>query len=116
MKSLQQFNSAHLKNVLINKLSPRRLPLSAKMAAIVGFLLDTTVIEPRIVGITVTSDNLVLARLEDEEVAVHLVGTYSEVVGNWLAVISAAGLTPYERGEALAVFAVRIGFIGPTTT
>jgi hypothetical protein len=116
MKSVQQFSSVHLRDVLISKLSPRRLPLSAKMAAILGFLLDTTFVEPRIAEITVTSENLVLARLEDEEVSAHLVGTYSEVVGNWFAVINAAGLTPYELGEALAVFGARIGFIGPTTT
>jgi hypothetical protein len=64
----------------------------------------------------VTSENLVLARLEDEEVSVHIVSTYFELLGNWFAVINAAGLTPHERAEALAVFAARIGLIGPTTT
>jgi hypothetical protein len=116
MNTSQQFSSADLKNALIRKLNNLVPRLSAKMAAIMSYLLNTPSIEPRIVEIIVTSENLVLARLENEEAPAHFVSTYFELLGNWFALINAAGLTPYERAEALAVFAAQIGFIGQTTT
>jgi hypothetical protein len=116
MDTFQQFSSANLKSALIRKLNNLVPRLSAKMAAIISFLLNTPCIEPRIVEITVTSDGFAIARLEGEEVAHQLIGSYAELLGNWFVVLNAAQLTIPERAEALAVFAAKIGFIGPTTT
>jgi hypothetical protein len=115
MNSSQQFSSAHLKSALTRKLNSLLPRVSGKMAAIIGFLLNATYIEPHIVEITVTSDGFAIARLENEEAAVHFLGTYSELLGNWFSVINAAGLTIHERAEALALFAAKIGFIGETS-
>jgi hypothetical protein len=114
MQSPQQFSSAHLKNALIRKLNNLVPRLSARMAAIIKYLLNTPCIEPRIVEITVTSDGFAIARLEGEEAAHQLIGSYAELLGNWFVVLNAAELTIPERAEALAVFAERIGFVGPT--
>jgi hypothetical protein len=115
MNTSQQFSSADLKNALIRKLNNLVPRLSAKMAAIISFLLNTPCIEPRIVEITVTSDGSAIARLEGEEGAYQLIGSYAELLGNWLVVLNAAQLTIPERAEALAVFAERIGFVGAPT-
>lgn len=48
---------------LTQKLDPSRFPrMSGVMAALVGFVLDTAFVEPRIAEIFVSQDGIVLAR------------------------------------------------------
>jgi hypothetical protein len=80
---------------------------------VVGHLLDIAVVNPGIAEIVVTSDGLVLAKAEGEAGTNHLIGSYADLLRNWLALISVAGLTTAERAEAESLFATKIGyFIG----
>ena len=84
------------------------------MAAIVGCILDAPFVEPPIAEILVTSDFLVLARVEGEVGANLFLGRYVDLIRNWLGLLDAAGLTPAERNEASALFAATVGFWGGT--
>jgi len=99
---------------LIQKLDPIRFPqMSGMMAAIVGFVLDVTFIEPRLAELTVTSDGFVLGAEEGAVGAPHFLGRYADVLKNWLRLLAAAQLTKQEFIEAQSLFATRIGFFGP---
>jgi hypothetical protein len=79
------------------------------MAAILGHLLDVNFVTPAIGQIVITSDGYVLARAEGEAGA-NLIGSYADLLRNWLALIAAAGLTTAERMEAESLFAAKIGY------
>jgi hypothetical protein len=101
---------------LIQKLDPSRFPrMSGVMAALVGFVLDTAFVEPRIAEIFVSQDGVVLARPEGEPGASHFLGNYVDVLRNWLSLIAAAGLSQRELIEAQCLFAAKVGFFGPTS-
>jgi hypothetical protein len=86
--------------------------MSGRMAAIVAFLIDAPVTRPTIAEIIVTADGFVLAGVEDDVGANHFIGTYSDLVRNWLALIAVAGLTKEERIAAETLFASKIGYFG----
>ncbi|HKU25539.1 MAG TPA: hypothetical protein VJQ54_08715 [Candidatus Sulfotelmatobacter sp.] len=101
---------------LVQKLDPVRYPkMSGVMAAIIGYILGVTFIEPRIAEIAVTSDGFVLARPDGELGSPHFLGRYADLVHNWSRLMAAAGLTPTERIEAECLFASRIGYFGGAT-
>jgi hypothetical protein len=103
-----------LKTRLFCKLNPSRFPrMSGVMAAIVGHLLDAPLGDPRIVEIAVTSDGLVLGRTDAG--LDHFIGNYGDLIRNWSALLSVAGLTATERFEADVLFAEKIGYFGATT-
>ena len=104
-----------LKNRLFCKLNPSRFPrMTSVMAAIVGYLLDAPLGDPRIVEIAVTSDGFVLGRTDAG--ANHFVGNYGDLLRNWSGLLAVAGLTAIERYEADVLFAEKIGYFGATTT
>jgi hypothetical protein len=113
-----QFNLLQVSNEhssLIRKLHPTRFPrMTERMAAIVGFLLDETFTTPAITELIVTSDHFVLAQADGEIGANRFIGTYADLLRNWLDLVCGAGLTTAERIEADARFAARIGFYGPS--
>jgi hypothetical protein len=95
------------------KLHPKRFPkMSGQMAAVVAFLIDQQVTRPAIVEIVVTSDRFVLAGVDDDVGTNHFVGTYGDLVRNWLALLAVAGLTRDERIAAETLFASKIGYFG----
>src|SRR5690242_13984078 len=95
------------RNSLQQKLHPQRFPgMSMVMGALVGSILDLSFVKPNIAEVAVTSDGFVLARTED---AVNIfIGTYQDLLHNWLALLAAAGLTAVERQEADALFAAKV--------
>jgi hypothetical protein len=109
----QQTRSANLLKQLAEKLHPKRFPkMSGQMAAIVAFLIDAQVTRPTIVELVVTSDGFVLAGVDDDLGTNHFIGTYSDLIRNWCALIAVAGLTTSERIAAEALFAGKIGYFG----
>jgi hypothetical protein len=107
---------ASLQYGLVQKLDPCRFPrMSGVMAGLVGFVLDTTFVEPRIAEIFVSQDGIVLARPEGDSGASHFLGSYNDVLRNWLRLIAAAGLSQREFIEAHCLFAAKVGFFGPTS-
>ncbi len=101
---------------LIQKLDPIRFPkMPGVMAAIVGYVLSTTFIEPAIAELAVTSDGFVLAQPEGHAGAPHYLGRYADLLRNWSRLLAAAGLTLAERIEAECLFASRIGYFGPVS-
>ena len=111
-----QQTKASLHYRLIQKLDPSQFPrMSGVMAALVGFVLDTAFVEPRIAEIFVSQDGIVLARPEGDPAASHFLGSYADVLRNWLRLIAAAGLSQREFVEAQCLFAAKVGFFGPTS-
>ena len=101
---------------LLHKLHPSRFPMmSGVMAAIVGFLLDEPFVNPPISDIVVTSDGFLLARTEGESCANVFIGSYLDLVRNWLSLLAVACLSADETVEAQVLFAAKIGYFGPTT-
>jgi hypothetical protein len=116
METLKQSQSVPLKDRLAHKLHPVRYPrMSGTLAAILGFLLDTSFTDPRIAEIVVTFDGFVLARAPGEVCANRFVGSYSDLIRNWLGLLACAGLSQTEVVEAESLFAERIGYFGRTS-
>lgn len=113
MHTPQQYHLFHQHIALTQKLHPNRFPgMSTAMAAIVGFVIGERFTQPAIAEIVVTSDGLVLARTDGEASETHFIGTYADVLRNWLRLIAVAGLSASELTEAQALFAAKIGFFG----
>ena len=101
---------------LIQKQDPIRFPrISGVMAAVVGYIVGTTYIEPTIAEVSVTSDGFVLARPEGDVGAPHFLGRYADLLRNWLRLLATAGLSTPEFIEAQALFAAKVGFFGRPT-
>ena len=85
---------------LERKLDPRRFTaMSGKMAAIVGFILNTErwVTEPAIGGLLVTSDGGVLARHAGDIGFNDFMGSAADLDDNLRRLVRAAELTPAEQ-------------------
>lgn len=103
-----------LKEILQRKLHPSRFPrLTGGMAAVVGYILDAPFIDPPIAELTVTPDEAVLARV-DGEAQSRFLGSYWDLLQNYFGLQNAARLTGDERMALDALFASKIGFLGPT--
>ena len=91
------------------KLMPTRFDgMSPLMAAIVGYVIGEAYTTPEIAEMTVgESDNLVYIRKAG---AIGFVGIQSleDLRDNWNRLLDAAGLTPEERKEAVALFYSRV--------
>jgi hypothetical protein len=85
--------------------------MSGLMTAIVGFVIDATFGDPRIVEIAITPDGFVLAHSEGAASLVP-VGRYEDLLFAWSALLNAARLTTAERIEAQSLFAYKVGFWG----
>jgi hypothetical protein len=116
MNTPQQLKKHNPRYTLIQKLDPIRFPqMSGVMAALVGYVVGATFIEPTIAEIAVTSDGFVLARPEGHVGAAQFLGRYADLLRKWLRLIAAARLTNAEFMEAQALFAAKIGFFGQAT-
>ena len=91
------------------KLKPTRFPgMSPLMAAIVGYVLGESFTTPEISEITVgESDNLVYIR-KSGAIGFDGIQSLEDLRDNWNRLLDAAGLTPEERKEAVAVFYSRV--------
>jgi hypothetical protein len=82
------------------------------MAAIVGFVVEQDFTEPAIANIIVTAKGVVIARTDGEASALHIIGTYPDLLRNWMALLAAAGLSASELVDAQLLFATKVGFFG----
>ncbi|MGC8560815.1 MAG: hypothetical protein ACP5O1_09065 [Phycisphaerae bacterium] len=91
------------------KLNPTRFPdMSPLMAAIVGYVLGESYTTPEISEIMVgESDNLVYIR-KSGAVGFDGMQSLEDLRDNWNRLLDAAGLTPEERKEAVALFYSRV--------
>jgi hypothetical protein len=110
----QCLESIAARNRLQQKLHPQRFPgMTPLMAALVGFILDVSFVSPNFAEVAVMSDGFVLASTQD---TVNIfIGTYQDLLRNWVALLAAARLTEAERQEADMLFAAKIGYFGRTT-
>jgi hypothetical protein len=113
LKTQFSCGAADVQEPLVRKLNPRRFPnMSARMAAILGYILGSTFTEPALAEVVVTSDGFVLAQSEGEVGANRFIGKYVDVFRNWCDLMAVAGLTVAERIEAEARYAAKIGHYG----
>ena len=96
-------------DVLKIKLKPTRFSeMSPLMAAIVGYVLGESYTTPEISEITVgESDNLVYIR-KAGAIGFDGIQSLEDLRDNWNRLLDAAGLTPEERKEAVALFYSRV--------
>jgi hypothetical protein len=96
-------------SMLKSKLKPTRFPgMSPLMAAIVGYVLGESFTTPEISEIAVgESDNLVYIR-KSGSVGFDGIESLEDLRNNWNRLLDAAGLTPEERQEAVALFYSRV--------
>ena len=91
------------------KLKPARFDgMSPLMAAIVGYVLGEAYTTPEIAEISVgESDNLVYIR-QAGAIGFDGIQSLEDLRNNWNRLLDAAGLTPEERKEAVALFYSRV--------
>ena len=96
-------------STLKSKLKPTRFPeMSPLMAAIVGYVLGESFTTPEISEIAVgESDNLVYIR-KSGAVGFDGIQSLEDLRDNWNRLLDAAGLTPEERKDAVALFYSRV--------
>ncbi len=98
---------------LRRKLHPDRFTgMSGKMAALVGYVLNTVFVEPPIWELYLTTDGFLVGRVGDQLGAETFLGSYIEFVRNWIRLLRAADLSLEERIEADCRFAARVGVYG----
>jgi Zn-dependent peptidase ImmA (M78 family)/DNA-binding XRE family transcriptional regulator len=91
-----------LRSQLIRKLDPGRFThVSAKMAAIVGYILEARFAEPSIAEISVTHDGFVLAAREGDSGANELIGSRADFNRNLVSLLNA---TPDLTADEVALF------------
>ena len=87
---------------LVHKLAPERFPnMSGMMAAIVGYIVDESFAEPRIVEMAVTSTGGVLAVNADDLGHNQFIGDRSDLDRNLVGLLNA---TPDLTDEEIALF------------
>ena len=105
----------YILKTLVEKLGPTRFPgMPPALAALVGFVIGARFCDPSIEEIVVTPEGSVLARAIGERAANHFLGSYPELLRSWVRILAAAGLSQREFLEAQSLFALRVGFFGPT--
>ncbi len=91
------------------KLHPKRFPdMSPKMGAIVGCILGVQCTSPVLVGITITSDNCVLAMRQGDCGFNEFIGAKSDLERNWANLLDAAGLNEGEKAQAGMLYSMAL--------
>jgi hypothetical protein len=115
MSTTAQGISAYILKDLVRKLSPAKFPgIPPTLAALAGFVLGATFGRPHITGVVVADSGMVLARANTDTDAKRVLGSYSDILRNWMRLISRAGLCSAEVMAAHSLFAAKVGFPGPT--
>ncbi len=114
MDANQQTAEAVLKTRLLNKLHPENFThMTGKMAAVLGYLLDVSFVQPRITDITVTADGCILADTDEPRFGGFL-GNYHDLLRNWRSLLRVANLKADEQMLAETLFAAKIGYFDGT--
>src|SRR6266545_934588 len=82
---------------VIAKLHPDQLQTSGMFTAVLGALLGQDWTTPRLVELTITSDECLLGRAEGDVGFNVFLGSPEDLLNNLLGISDAAGLTPEER-------------------
>jgi hypothetical protein len=106
--------SAYLLKDLVRKLDPSRFPgMPPILAALTGFILGAEFFCPRIIEVVITDTGTVLAGVNGDAIEGRVIGSYSDVMRNWMRFISQAGITLQEFMAVQCLFAEKVGFFGP---
>ena len=98
-----------------SEVEPCKIPrMPPTLAALTGFILEARFCLPHITDVMVTDSGIVLARTNADIDATRVLGSYSDVLRNWMRLISSAGLSSREFMEVQCLFAAKIGFLGQT--
>ena len=91
--------SAYVLKALTAKLAPSRFPgMSPRTAALVGFVLGASFIEPPIVDVRVSTAGMLLARVRGEAATKHVIGTYTDIAPYYVGCLNSASIgDPYHR-------------------
>mgnify|MGYP001290681147 CR=1 FL=1 len=100
---------------LTTKLDPTRFPnMSPLMAAVVGYVLGESFTNPEIAEMVVSeTENLVYFR-KAGDTGFEGIQSLEDLRNNWNRLLDAAGLTPEERQEAVALFIAKVGIVPGT--
>jgi hypothetical protein len=82
--------------------------MSGKMAAIVGYILNTQLTDTQLVEVIVTSDGMVLGRRMNDVGFNEFLGAEADLVENWKILLDVADLTPEQREEAERRFRIAV--------
>jgi hypothetical protein len=105
----KQTRTASIETRVKQKLNPRRFTgMSGKMAAIVGYILGTSITTPELVEIVITSDGFVLGRQSGDIGMNEFIGAESDLRSNWSRLLDAAGLTEAEKKYANTLYKTKI--------
>lgn len=101
-------------DLLKRKLHPDRfVGMSNRMVALIGYFLGEWYTDPRITGLCVTADGMVLAKHDGGLGYDWFIGSYDDLERNWLGLINLepVGLTDAERAycKRLLDTMVRVG-------
>lgn len=95
---------------LCEKLDPRRFPsISPMFGAIVAYIVGERLADQAIAEMTVTSDDIVMARVDGDTGFNNIIGSFSDLVSNWVSLLGVAGLTDSEHHAAEMLFAKALG-------
>src|SRR5256885_1684187 len=115
MSTSTQRTPAYVLKDLVRKLNPKRFPgIPPTLAALAGFVVGAAFFTPYIRAVVITDSGIVLAWVDGKTDESRVLGSYSNILRNWIRLISRAGLTPHEFMEVQALFAEKVGFLGPT--
>ena len=78
------------------------------MAAFIGYVLDTRFTDPAIHDLMVTREGCVMVRLGSTLGSYQQLGSLIDLQRAWRKLLTAADLSPGERAEAEAAFAMRV--------
>lgn len=82
-------NNENIKRALHPK---RFMSMSPKMGAIVGYIIEANYVTPKIVEMVVTSDGILMGRIEDDIGCNEILGYVDEFKRNWNTLIHVPGL------------------------
>jgi len=94
---------------LSKKLNPAGFTeMSPKMAAIVGYIIDTKFTAPGITDLCITADGFVLAQVEGDIGLNQWIGSVEDLERNWDTLLKTAELSNEETIEARALYSMRV--------
>jgi hypothetical protein len=100
---------------LVWKLNPKRFPgIPPTLVALTGFVLGAAFFTSDIRAVVIIHTGIVLARVDGNTDESRVLGSYSNLLRNWIRLISRAGLSPHEFMEVQVLSAEKVGFLGPT--
>jgi len=93
----------------VNLLNPARFPgMSPKMAAIMGFILETKYTDPEITDLHITSDGFVFAATSDDPFGNDMIGEANDLEFNIFDLLEVASLSFIEKTAVMCTFKEKV--------